>query len=228
MNEDTSDGTPAQDPGPGKVCGFRRARGVVAFEAVRDGIVAQAIAEGNLWVHNGKLQKETDSGRIADLVRYWLAGRSGHGDIRPDTLVAAQNAAKGLSYTELLAGFATSAVAAHVRVDKDADDAAEALLARWDDLDDRRRKLAAAEKKEKEARRAKAKGEAAAKAARAEVARLTKPGPPTPPSSPPARPPPRPTPSRRGPKPKPARRRPSGPQLLPRSGMPRRRRMMPG
>ena len=87
---------PQKQPSKKLVCGFFLPDGTVVSEAdVRDAVVAAAVNERSTWLAGTTLQKEDEPARFGDLVRYWLAGSSG--GIRPDRLVAAQQAATASS-----------------------------------------------------------------------------------------------------------------------------------
>ena len=78
---------------------------------MRVAVVAAAVSERSTWLAGTALQKEDEPARFGDLVRYWLAGSSG--GIRPDRLVAAQQAAtaSGMPYGTLVHATLATAVA---------------------------------------------------------------------------------------------------------------------
>ena len=81
------------------------------------------------------LQKEHEPARFGDLVRYWLAGSSG--SIRPDRLVAAQQAAtaSGIPYGTLVHATLAGAVAKFKAASAKADTAIDDVYKKWDAID---------------------------------------------------------------------------------------------
>ena len=129
---------PKKQPAPTtKVCGFHGPGGVVTETALRAAIAAAATTERGTWRPGGTFQKEDDPARFGDLVRYWLGGTKGHEVIRPDTLLAAQQAAldPSVKYGVLPTSTLSTAVSAFVAADQAVDTTAAALLGRWDDVD---------------------------------------------------------------------------------------------
>jgi len=118
------------------VCGFFLPDGTVVSEAkVRDAVVAAAVHERSTWLAGTTLQKEDEPARFGDLVRYWLAGSSG--GIRPDRLVAAQQAATASSvpYGTLVHATLITAVATFKTASAKADTAIADVYAKWDAID---------------------------------------------------------------------------------------------
>jgi hypothetical protein len=129
---------PKKQPAPTtNVCGFHGSGGVVTETALRAAIAAAATTERGTWRPGGTFQRENDPARFGDLVRYWLGGTKGHEVIRPDTLLAAQQAAldPSVKYSVLLTSTLSTAVSTFVAADQAVDTAAAALLSRWDDVD---------------------------------------------------------------------------------------------
>jgi hypothetical protein len=95
---------PRQPASASSHCGFHGPDGAFAPEAaLRAAVVAAATAERRKWFDaRGKaFHKEQTDARFADLVRYWLAGRTG--TIRPGKLEAVQQASLDprIAYTNL-------------------------------------------------------------------------------------------------------------------------------
>jgi hypothetical protein len=94
-------------PPPPK-CGFHGPNGAFVTEAdLRADVVTAALAERKIWWGStgNTAQKEDANARFGDLVRYWLAGRTG--TIRPGKLEAVQQAALDPSVTYSNLGDAT-------------------------------------------------------------------------------------------------------------------------
>jgi subtilisin family serine protease len=73
-------------------CGFHGPKGVFVKEAdLRSAVVIAALNERKIWRVGNTSQKEDNDARFGDLVRYWLAGRTG--TIHPGKLKAVQQAA---------------------------------------------------------------------------------------------------------------------------------------
>ena len=127
---------PQKKPSKKLVCGFFRTDGTVVSESdVRDAIAAAAVNERSTWLAGTTLQKEDQPARFGDLVRYWLAGSKG--DIRPDRLVAAQQAAtaSGIPYGKLVDATLAAAVARFKVESGKADTAILDVYTKWDAID---------------------------------------------------------------------------------------------
>jgi hypothetical protein len=128
---------PSQKPSSKKlVCGFFLPDGTAVSEAsVRAAVVAAAVRERSTWRAGTALQKEDEPARFGDLVRYWLAGSSG--GIRPDRLVAAQQAATASSvpYGTLVHTALRTAVAKFKTASAKADTAIADVYTKWDAID---------------------------------------------------------------------------------------------
>ena len=108
---------------------------MVSETDVRNAVAAAAAKERSTWLAGTTLQKEDEPTRFGDLVRYWLAGSKG--DIRPDRLVAAQQAAttSGIPYGKLVDTTLAAAVARFKEASGKADTAILDVYAKWDAID---------------------------------------------------------------------------------------------